>query len=265
MDNKYEINSENQSHISLIIEAFKMIFKQTPTDKNCELPLRILQLFYMEHDHLIKFILPDLSISLIQYVYQYSDEKYPFHEKVKKQGLRFMDTIQSNFDIILENLSKETILNCQNNKSSIQIVKMIEFIFDNLSSTQDEQSQPLIHQKYLLYNNILKIRHSGFFGTAEHHLQHQGPRAARLHDHRFESADQDFQFFHRQTGLQEYRRADFQEFPVKILANNHSTEQGGGQSVAKLPDSEPLHPLLQGADNAQFRLQNPGHINVRAV
>lgn len=73
MDNKYSITKNREFVVELIIEAFKRIFNVDPTDKiTASQPLKIMQNFYMEHDHLVGMTLSSLAISIVNYVYIHS-------------------------------------------------------------------------------------------------------------------------------------------------------------------------------------------------
>lgn len=70
---------------SLTIQAFIKIFTMSPDQsKDPLLPLNKLQLFFMEHDHMIQDILPKLSFHLMKYIYTYSNEKFTYGEEVYK-------------------------------------------------------------------------------------------------------------------------------------------------------------------------------------
>ncbi len=67
MDNKYEIDLFNRPFLTFLIQAIMNIFNRPPEiSKNPILPLKILQMFYMEHDHLIAETLPELSFHIIK-------------------------------------------------------------------------------------------------------------------------------------------------------------------------------------------------------
>ena len=73
--------------------GFENIFQQTPEDKEqATQPIKILRNFYMEHDHLVEETLYDLTIPIIQYIYDYHSG-YKFSEDLLKSGQRFFSEI----------------------------------------------------------------------------------------------------------------------------------------------------------------------------
>ena len=54
LENKYNINESNRSILPLIIKGLQSIFSREPTNEYEGLqPLKIIQTFYMQHDHLV--------------------------------------------------------------------------------------------------------------------------------------------------------------------------------------------------------------------
>lgn len=59
MDNKYQLTEHNSFVIGYIVQAFNSTFQTTPTTlQNCTFPIKLLQNFFMEHDHMVSHILP---------------------------------------------------------------------------------------------------------------------------------------------------------------------------------------------------------------
>lgn len=73
MDNKYSITKNREFVVELLIEALKRVFSVEPLDKvMAQQPLKIMQNFYMEHEHLVELTLSPLAISIVSYVYTYN-------------------------------------------------------------------------------------------------------------------------------------------------------------------------------------------------
>jgi len=160
MENKYQITEKNEIVLEYLITAFKKLFSRVPKDAfQATLPLKVLQNFYMEHDHLVEQTLPHLSLYFLQYVYKYSQPGRDFAEEVQKAGARFMENITSYFATLLTSLS-ETLdvgINEQDNEKCLEIINLIEFTFRLESSIVNKEE----NINYLEQKNYLKAIISG--------------------------------------------------------------------------------------------------------
>jgi hypothetical protein len=70
-ENKYHIIETNRFVINYIIHGFLKIFSKVPIDTNSStFPLKLLQNFYMEHEHMVEMLLPDVSFTVLNYVHK---------------------------------------------------------------------------------------------------------------------------------------------------------------------------------------------------
>ena len=113
-------------------------------------PLKIVQNFYMEHEHLVSETLADLALPILRYIYKYH-EGYPFSPDVFKNGKRFMENIPSHFGILVNSLSEELIREIKEKKDEIcfDIILLIEFTYDELLKKDEgfDQIQQTIYMK----------------------------------------------------------------------------------------------------------------------
>jgi len=109
LENKYPITEANMKVLPFIMSAVKNIYAAPPTDSaSGTRPLKILQNFFMEHEHLIENTLKELSHSILVYIYKYHEGR-EFSSEVLKQGQRFMENIPSYFDLVLTSLADQAI------------------------------------------------------------------------------------------------------------------------------------------------------------
>lgn len=137
--------------LPFIIQGFKNIFKMVPKGiQDPCFPLKIVQNFYMEHEHLVSETLSDLSLPILRYIYKYH-EGYPFSADVFKNGKRFMENIPSHFGILVNSLSDELIREIKDKKDEIcyDIIRLIEFTYDELLKKDEgfDQIQQTIYMK----------------------------------------------------------------------------------------------------------------------
>ena len=113
-------------------------------------PLKIVQNFYMEHEHLVSETLADLALPILRYIYKYH-EGYSFSSEVFKNGKRFMENIPSHFGILVNSLSEELINEIKDKKDEIcfEIIRLIEFTYDELLKKDEgfDQIQQIIYMK----------------------------------------------------------------------------------------------------------------------
>jgi len=160
MENKYQITEKNQIVLEYLITAFRKIFSRVPRDAfQATLPLKVLQNFYMEHDHLVEQTLPFLSIPFLSYVYKYSQAGRDFSDEVQKAGARFMENITSYFSTLLTSLSDalDAAINEQDNEKCLEIINLIEFTFRLESAIVNKEE----NINYLEQKNYLKAIISG--------------------------------------------------------------------------------------------------------
>lgn len=69
----FEITDKNEYVIPYIINAFKKILANEPTDlENSTNPLKIIQNFFMEHSHLIDRTVNFIAVDLLRYIFNYN-------------------------------------------------------------------------------------------------------------------------------------------------------------------------------------------------
>lgn len=118
LENKYPVTEANRAVLPFIMTAVRNIFAVPPGDAlTATRPLKILQNFFMEHEHLIEATLQQLSHSILIYIYRYHDGR-DFSPEVLKQGQRFMENIPSYFDLVLTSLAREAIALISQHKDS---------------------------------------------------------------------------------------------------------------------------------------------------
>lgn len=125
-------------------------------------PLKIVQNFYMEHEHLVSETLDSLSLPILRYIYKYH-EGYPFSPEVFKNGKRFMENIPSHFGILVNSLSEELINEIKDKKDEVcfDIIRLIEFTYDEL--LKKDEGFDLIQQIIYMKSFIVGVLKS--FGT----------------------------------------------------------------------------------------------------
>lgn len=137
----------------------------TPKDlQDPSFPLKIVQNFYMEHEHLVSETLSDLSLPIIRYIYKYH-EGYQFSSDVFKNGKRFMENIPSHFGILVASLSEALISEIKEKKDEVcfDITRLIEFTYDELLKKDEgfDRIQQIIYMKSFIVG-VLKS-----FGTLD--------------------------------------------------------------------------------------------------
>lgn len=96
LDNKYQITERNKYVIKYIVNGFTYVFKAVPTDlASATFPIKLFLNFYMEHDHMIELVLPELSFELLAYVHAYSQGSQQFAGEVLKSGRRLIESLAS--------------------------------------------------------------------------------------------------------------------------------------------------------------------------
>ena len=145
-------------------KATTTILAQTPkTIAQAALPLKVLQNFYMEHDHLVEPTLKEIIVPLLTYIQKNSSSDESFREEVWKTGIRFMENIASYFATILNSLSShlEANINSQNNEKCLEIINIIEFAFRLETSIKNkEDNMNYIEQRDYLVSIISGILRS---------------------------------------------------------------------------------------------------------
>mmetsp|Transcript_26437 Transcript_26437/g.23377 ORF Transcript_26437/g.23377 Transcript_26437/m.23377 type:complete len:239 (+) Transcript_26437:1335-2051(+) len=160
MENKYQVTEKNEFIIDILVQAFTYIFEEVPTNAlEAALPLKVLQNFYMEHDHLVESTLPRLAIPFLTYVSKYSQSHYEFGDDIHKAGSRFMENITSYFSNMLNSLSASLDVKIQekDNDACLDIIQLIEFAFELESSITDKEE----NMNYLEQKDYLKSIISG--------------------------------------------------------------------------------------------------------
>ena len=138
-ENKYVITEKNKKVLHYLIRAFKKIFEHDYTQEQATIPLKIMQNFYMEHDHLVEETLQELAVPIISYIYINSQKNV----EVFKGGTRFMENIPSHFDILLNSLSDmlyQEILKHQD-AQCLHVLDLVTFTFDHLMSNKEDEDQ----------------------------------------------------------------------------------------------------------------------------
>jgi len=150
--------------LDYLIIAFISIFNRVPTDSfEATVPLKVLQNFYMEHDHLVEQTLPQLAIPFLSYIFKYSQPGKDFSDEVHKSGARFMENITSYFSILLTSLSGslEAQIIDQNNEKCLEVINLIEFTFKlEASISNKEENINYIEQRDYLKSIISGILRS---------------------------------------------------------------------------------------------------------
>ena len=145
------------------------------------MPLKVLQNFYMEHDHLVESTLKEVAIPLLTYIQRNSTSEETFREDVLKFGIRFMENITSYFATILNSLSisLDNYISTKNNEKCLEIINLIEFTFrlETMMKNKEENLNYGEQRDYLksIISGILRsvasiqtkqISHSPFVYTA---------------------------------------------------------------------------------------------------
>jgi hypothetical protein len=126
--------------LHILTRAFENIFSITPINTHTAcLPLKIMQNFYMEHDHLVEDTLANLSLPILRYIYKYHIG-YPFSTDVFKAGERFMENIPSHFGVLLSSLSDVLAYEIKSKKDEncLEITNLVEFTFEKLLLNKEE-------------------------------------------------------------------------------------------------------------------------------
>eukprot|EP00828_Plagiopyla_frontata_P005958 TRINITY_DN12516_c0_g1_i2.p1 TRINITY_DN12516_c0_g1~~TRINITY_DN12516_c0_g1_i2.p1 ORF type:complete len:370 (-),score=61.27 TRINITY_DN12516_c0_g1_i2:427-1536(-) len=138
LENKYNITENNKQILPLIIKGLQNIFKTVPNNEVEALqPLKIIQTFYMQHDHLVPITLQELALPIIRYIYKYSKpSQYTFSKEIFKNGERFMENIPSHFHILLQSLANtlQIEIRSKQDKNCQEIIKLVKFTFQQLVS-----------------------------------------------------------------------------------------------------------------------------------
>jgi hypothetical protein len=88
-ENKYVITDKNEFVVGYIINGFQKILSKEPTNEiDCILPLKILQNFYMEHEHMVKATLSPIVLSIVRYIFNFGKGK-DYSSDIMKGGQRF--------------------------------------------------------------------------------------------------------------------------------------------------------------------------------
>ena len=144
----------------MLLEALKRLFSRVPTNSyTATLPLKIMQNFYMEHEHLLEVTIPSLALPILRYIYKYQSG-YPFSIDLFKSGERFMENIPSQFDLLLHSLSATLSQEIKNkaDKNCLEIVNLLEFTFEKYVLNKDEEFELGLQRTFLRFiiRGILK-------------------------------------------------------------------------------------------------------------
>ena len=135
-DNKYLITNQNRFVLNLIIESFKSIMDVEPqNNQQATLGLKIIQNFYMEHEHMLEDTLPFLSYSIIKYIQKYQSNGKNYSQDVYKNGERFLENFPSQYQTIIKSLN-EMLANF-NSKLDIEkaseIIMLLDFVYEKIN------------------------------------------------------------------------------------------------------------------------------------
>ena len=132
MNDQLLTHNLNRKVLDYLIIALRSLYSKTPSNSTeAALPLKVLQNFYMEHDHLVEATLKEVAIPLLTYIQKNSLGEEQFREDVLKFGIRFMENITSYFATILNSLSisLDSYISTKNNEKSLEVINLIEFTF----------------------------------------------------------------------------------------------------------------------------------------
>jgi len=92
----------------------------------------------MEHEHLIKETLDDLTISIVEYIYKYHNG-YKFSLDLLKDGGKLIQSIESKFKIIVYSIINKlthSINKCEEFES-MKLLNLFEFTFSKLINLEN--------------------------------------------------------------------------------------------------------------------------------
>lgn len=133
-ENKYNITEKNEFVVGYIINGFQRILLREPTSENDSiLPLKILQNFYMEHDHMVRATLSPITICIVRYIFNFGSGR-DYSQDIMKGGQRFFENIPSHYTLIFESLGDELIEGIDQNDDlrCFEVVKYIDFCYIRL-------------------------------------------------------------------------------------------------------------------------------------
>lgn len=161
-DNKSMITEQNKAIIDYIVKAMKQILKQhldaeqsAVLESQRQVPLKILQNFYMNHDYVIEPTIGKLSYKLIQFMLKFRGQK-----EFAKSTAHLFTSIRSMSEIIIESLLDRLIKNLKTDKKPrqdakvLEIINLIYYVFDLLKN-QEFDSEQIISCKKLVIMKLL--------------------------------------------------------------------------------------------------------------
>ena len=92
----------------------------------------------MEHDHLIEETLHDLTICIVQYIYNYH-KGYKFSQDLHKSGQRLFQSIEGRNRIVIDSIVRKTVASITDeeeeeqeveNAVTFRFLNLLEFTFD---------------------------------------------------------------------------------------------------------------------------------------
>lgn len=133
-ENKYFITEKNEIIIPFIIEGFQNMLSQEP--KSAALatqPLKVLQNFYMEHEHFVSKTLPPIVLPTIRYIFNFGHGK-DYSVEIMKAGQRFFQNIPSFYNVILISLGDELLkaVQSKDDLKCFEAVKYLDFCYIKL-------------------------------------------------------------------------------------------------------------------------------------
>ncbi|KAL4472004.1 hypothetical protein ABPG72_018506 [Tetrahymena utriculariae] len=150
VDNKFSVQNDEKGIklLKFIKKSIVNLFSLPSSDKN--IPLKILQNFYREHDHLIELTLDEIAFEMMKFMFQVKEDQNLF-----LSTQRLLQSISNHLDQVLKQLSKN-ILTKQNFKKTL-----IESILGlKLSQAMDERNEPNALESIELIEFTISMQHN---------------------------------------------------------------------------------------------------------
>ncbi|KAL4450958.1 hypothetical protein ABPG74_021280 [Tetrahymena malaccensis] len=138
VDNKFSVQDDEKGTkvLKFITKSIVNLFSLPLTDKN--IPLKVLQNFYREHDHLIELTLDEIAFEMIKFMFEVKQDQNLF-----LSTQRLLQSISNHLDLILKQLSLKLsqAMDERNELNALQSIELIEFTISMQHNDIMEENQ----------------------------------------------------------------------------------------------------------------------------
>ncbi|EAR92823.2 dopey, amine-terminal domain protein (macronuclear) [Tetrahymena thermophila SB210] len=137
-DNKFSVQDDERGIklLKFIKKSIVNLFSLPLIDKN--IPLKVLQNFYREHDHLIELTLDEIAFEMIKFMFNVKEDQNLF-----LSTQRLLQSISNHMDLVFKQLSLKLseAMDQRNETNALQSIELIEFTISMQHNDISEENQ----------------------------------------------------------------------------------------------------------------------------